>query len=84
MENLWQELNQIIAGMKAAKNLNNLAKKISCTWKILDWKKEFLSALTYSMPCRVEAVVNAEGDVSNYGARLRISRLVNVDNFFHF
>ena len=84
IENLWRELKQIIVGMEAATNLTDLAKKISRAWKILGRKKEFLSALTYSMPCRVEAVVNAEGDVSNYGARLRISRLVNVDNLFHF
>ena len=66
IENLWRELKQIIAGMEAATNLNDLAKKISRAWKILGRKKEFLAALTYSMPSRVQAVVDAEGDVTKY------------------
>ena len=45
---LWRELKQIIMGMEAATNLNDLAKKISRAGKILGRKKEFLSALTYS------------------------------------
>ena len=61
-----RELKQIIAGREAATNLNDLAKKISCAWKILGRKKEFLAALTYSMPSRVQAVVDAEGDVTKY------------------
>ena len=48
IENLWRELKQIIMGMEAATNLNDLAKKISRAGKILGRKKEFLSALTYS------------------------------------
>ena len=55
IENLGRELKQINVGMEAAKNLNNLAKKISRARSILSRKKEFLSALTYSMPSRVEA-----------------------------
>ena len=66
IENLWRELKQIIVGMEAATNLTDLAKKISRTWKILDRKKEFLSALTYSMPSRVVAVVDAKGDITKY------------------
>ena len=66
IENLWRELKQIIAGMEASTNLNDLAKKISRAWKILGRKKEFLAALTYSMPSRVQAVVDAEGDVTKY------------------
>ena len=52
--------------MEAATNLTDLAKKISRAWKILGRKKEFLAALTYSMPSRVQAVVDAEGDVTKY------------------
>ena len=66
IENLWRELKQIIVGMEAATNLTDLAKKISRAWKILGRKKEFLAALTYSMPSRVQAVVDAEGDVTKY------------------
>ena len=40
--------------------------EISRAWKILGRKKEFLAALTYSMPSRVQAVVDAEGDVTKY------------------
>ena len=49
-------------GMEAATNLNDLAKKISYAWNIIGRKKEFLSTLTYSMPSRMEAVLDAEGD----------------------
>ena len=66
IENLWRELNLIIAGMEAATNLDDLAKKIACTWKILGRRTEYLYALTYSMPGCVEAVVEAKGDVTKY------------------
>ena len=66
IENLWRELNLIIAGMEAATNLDDLAKKIACAWKILGRRTEYLYTLTYSMPGRVEAVVEAEGDVTMY------------------
>ena len=58
IENLWRELKQIIVDMEAATNLNER--------KILGRKKKFLSAPTYPMPSRVEAVVVAEGDVTKY------------------
>ena len=61
-----RELKQIIAGREATTNLNDLAKKISRALKILGWKKEFLAALTYSMTSHVQAVVDAEGDVTKY------------------
>ena len=66
IENLWRELKQIIAGMEAATSLSDLAKKISRAWKIPGRKKEFLAALTYYMPSRVQADVNAKGDVTKY------------------
>ena len=66
IENLWRELNLIIAGMEAATNLDDLAKKIACTWKILGRRTEYLYVLTYSMPSRVEPVVEAEGDVTKH------------------
>ena len=50
IENLWRELNLIIAGMEAATNLDDLAKKIARAWKILGRRTEYLYALTYSMP----------------------------------
>ena len=52
--------------MEAATNLDDLAKKITRAWKILGRRLEYLYALTYSMPGRVEAVVEAEGDVTKY------------------
>ena len=66
IENLWQKLKQIIMGMEAATNLNDLAKKISHARNILGRKKEFLSTLTYSMPSRMEAVLDAGDDLSKY------------------
>ena len=66
IENLWKELKVIIAGMAAATNLDVLAKRIARAWKILGRRTEYLYALTYSMPGRVEAVINAEGDVTKY------------------
>ena len=66
IENLWRELKQIIVGMEAATNLNDIAKKTSRARKILGRKKGFLSAPTYPMPSRVEAVVVAAGDVTKY------------------
>ena len=52
--------------MEAATNLNDIAKRTSRARKILGRKKGFLSAPTYPMPSRVEAVVVAEGDVTKY------------------
>ena len=65
IENLCRELKQIIVGMEAATNLNGIAKKTSRAKKILGRKEEFLSAPTYPMPSRREAVVVAEGDVTS-------------------
>ena len=53
-------------GKEATTNLNDLAKKISRTRKILGRKKEFLPALTYSMPSHMESVVDAEGDITKF------------------
>ena len=66
IENLWRELKQIIVGTEAATNLNDIAKKTSRARKIFGRKEEFLSAPTYPMPSRVEAVVVAKGDVTKY------------------
>ena len=54
--------------MEAATNRDDLAKKIACAWKILGRRTEDLYAydLTYSMPSHMEAVVEAEGDVTKY------------------
>ena len=53
-------------GMEATTNLNNFTKNISRARNIFGRKNEFLSALTYSMPSHVEAVLDAEGDISKY------------------
>ena len=44
IENLWRELNLIIAGIEAATNLDDLAKKIARAWKILGRRTEYLYA----------------------------------------
>ena len=79
----WEPLagNHRAVGKEATTNLNDLAKKISRTRKILGRKKEFLPALTYSMPSHMESVVDAEGDITKFWAWLRMSRLVNVDTW---
>ena len=45
--------------MEAATNLDDLAKKIARSWKILGRRTEYPYALTYSMLSCVEAVVEA-------------------------
>ena len=66
IENLWTELNRIIATMPTCTNLDQLAKQIKRAWAKLGKDKRLLSALTDSMPRRVEAVIQANGDVTKY------------------
>ena len=47
-------------------NLPELAKQITKAWKKLGKDKALLFALTDSMPSRVEAVIQASGDVTKY------------------
>ena len=52
--------------MPTCSNLSELAKQITKAWKKLGKDRALLSALTDSMPRRVEAVIQANGDVTNY------------------
>ena len=66
IENLWHALNRVIRNMPCCSNLTELAKQIAKAWKKLGKDKALLSALTDSMPRRVEAVIQASGDVTKY------------------
>ena len=66
IENLWRGLNRIIRNMPTCSNLTELAKTITKAWKQLAKDTAFLNALTDSMPRRVEAVIQANGDVTKY------------------
>ena len=66
IENLWRGLNRIIRNMPTCSNLDQLAKQISKAWKKLAKDTAFLNSLTDSMPRRVEAVIQANGDVTKY------------------
>ena len=66
IENLWHALQRIIAAMPTCSNLSELAKQIAKAWKKLGKDKALLSALTDSMPRRIEAVIQASGDVTKY------------------
>lgn len=66
IENLWRELNRILETMPTCSNLDQLTDQIKLAWKRLGRDKELLSALTDSMPKRVKAVVQANGDVTKY------------------
>ena len=52
--------------MPTCSNLDQLAKQISKAWKKLAKDTAFLDSLTDSMPRRVEAVIQANGDVTKY------------------
>ena len=66
IENLWRGLNRIIRNMPTCSNLSELAKTITKAWKQLAKDTAFLDSLTDSMPRRVEAVIQADGDVTKY------------------
>ena len=50
----------------APSNLNELAKNIRRGWKELGRDIEYLAKLTYSMQIRIEAIIEASGDVTKY------------------
>ena len=52
--------------MGAAKNLDELTKKIKRAWKNLAKDKRLLYNLTYSMHSRIEEVIAANGDITRY------------------
>ena len=66
IENCWSRLGRIISKMPTCSNLNQLAKQITKAWKKLGRDREYLTSLTDSMPRRVEAVIEANGDVTKY------------------
>ena len=52
--------------MPTCSNLDQLKKQITKAWKKLGKDREYLTALTDSMPRRIEALLEAEGDVTKY------------------
>ena len=66
IENLWRHLNGIIGRMPACSNLEELTKQIKKAWVELGKNKEFLCNLSDSMPARIQAVIEANGDVTKY------------------
>ena len=56
IENLWRGHNGIIGRIPACSNLEELTKQ----------NKEFLCNLTASMPARITAMIEANGDVTKY------------------
>ena len=66
MKNLWRGLNGIIGRMPACSNLEELTQQIKKAWAKLGRNKEFLCNLTDSMPERIAAVIEANGDVTKY------------------
>ena len=66
IENKWTRLKRIIATYPAASNLDELAKNIKKAWKELGKDTEYLKALTQSMPSRIAAVIEANGDITKY------------------
>ena len=66
IENKWTRLKRIIATYPAASNLDELAKNIKKAWKELGKDTEYLKALTQSMPSRIAAVIEANGNITKY------------------
>ena len=66
IENLWDKLKSIIRKYDAPSNLNELAKNIQRGWRELGRNTAYLAKLTYSMQNRVNAVIEASGDVTKY------------------
>ena len=66
IENCWHRLKRIIATYPAATNLEELATTIKKAWRKLAKDTDYLKAFTNSMSSRVNAVVEAEGDVTKY------------------
>ena len=50
--------------MPACSNFEKLTKQIKKVWAKLGKNKEFLRNLTNSMPARIEAFIEADGDVT--------------------
>ena len=66
IENLWKGLKREVNMLGAAKNLDELTKKIQRAWKNLAKDERLLYNLTYSMHSRIEEVIAANGDVTRY------------------
>ena len=66
IENLWMRLKHIIGRMPAARNMDEFIKNIKIAWKKLEKDTDYLDKLTHSMPKRVQAVIEAGGDITKY------------------
>ncbi len=66
IENLWMQLKHIIGRMPAARNMDEFIKNIKIAWKKLEKDTDYLDKLTHSMPKRVQAVIEARGDITKY------------------
>ena len=66
IENLWMRLKHIIGRMPAARNMDEFIKNIKISWKKLEKDTDYLDKLTHSMPKRVQAVIEARGDITKY------------------
>ena len=52
--------------MPAARNMDEFIKNIKFSWKKLEKDTDYLNKLTHSMPKRVQAVIEARGDITKY------------------
>ena len=59
-------LKHIIGRMPAARNMDEFIKNIKIAWKKLEKDTDYLNKLTHSMPKRVQAVIEAGGDITKY------------------
>ena len=66
IEHLWTKLKRIVSEQGAASNLNELVVRIKAAWRVLGRDTDYLYKLTDSMPSRVQAVIEAQGDVTRY------------------
>ena len=66
IENGWHYLNRILAEMPTCSNLGQLSKQITKAWRKLARDRQYLTSLTDSMPSRIAAVIEANGDVTKY------------------
>ena len=64
IENLWTQ--GIIGRTPATSNMDEFIKNINITWKKLEKDTDYLNKLTHSMPKRVQAVIEAGGNITKY------------------
>lgn len=66
IEHLWTKLKRLVSEEGAASNLRELCERIKAAWRLLGRDTEYLARLCDSMPSRVQAVIQAQGDVTKY------------------